>query len=51
MGDARVHTTPPVVLVVDDHEDSLAMYAQGLLAMGFQPTTAVTGEEAFDLTS
>jgi CheY-like chemotaxis protein len=43
-----VHTTPPVVLIVDDHEDSLAMYALGLLAMGFQPTTASTGEDAFD---
>jgi hypothetical protein len=30
MRDARVHTTPRVVLIVDDHEDSLAMYALGL---------------------
>lgn len=36
----------PVVLIVDDHEDSLAMYAFGLLAMGFQPITADTGEDA-----
>ena len=28
-------SSPPVVLIVDDHEDSLAMYAFGLLAMGF----------------
>ena len=46
MRDARVHTTPPVVLIVDDDEDSLAMYGIGLLAMGFQPVTAATGEEA-----
>jgi CheY-like chemotaxis protein len=37
----------PVVLIVDDHEDSLAMYAFGLLAMGFQPVMADTAEEAF----
>ena len=37
----------PVVLIVDDHEDSLAMYAFGLLAMGFQPVTAETAEDAF----
>jgi DNA-binding response OmpR family regulator len=36
-----------VVLIVDDHEDSLAMYALGLLAMGFQPLTAETAEEGF----
>jgi len=41
-------TTPPVVLIVDEDEDSLAMYAFGLLAMGFQPITAATGEEAFE---
>jgi two-component system, cell cycle response regulator DivK len=37
----------PVVLIVDDHEDSLAMYAFGLLAMGFQPVIAATAEDAF----
>ena len=37
----------PVVLIVDDHEDSLAMYAFGLLAMGFQPVTAANAEDAF----
>jgi CheY-like chemotaxis protein len=36
----------PVVLIVDGHEDSRAMYACGLLAMGFQPVLAATGEEA-----
>ena len=39
--------TPPIVLIVDDHEESLAMYAFGLLAMGFLPVTAATGEEGF----
>jgi hypothetical protein len=34
-----VHRESPVVLLVDDHEDSVAMYAIGLLAMGFQPVT------------
>jgi CheY-like chemotaxis protein len=38
----------PVVLVVDDHEDSAAMYAIGLLAMGFQPVTALNVEDGFD---
>jgi len=42
-----MHLEPPVVLIVDDHEDSLAMYAFGLLAMGFQPVIASTAEDAF----
>ena len=46
-----VRTAPPVVLIVDDYEDSLAMYAVGLLAMGFQPITAASGEEAFERVS
>ena len=46
MRDTRA-LTPPIVLIVDDHEESLAMYAFGLLAMGFLPVTASTGEEAF----
>ena len=37
----------PLVLIVDDDEDSRAMYAFGLLAMGFQPVMAVTVEDAF----
>lgn len=37
---------PPIVLLVDDHEDSLAMYAIGLLAMGFQPVTARNAQDA-----
>ncbi len=36
-----------MVLIVDDHEDSAAMYALGLLAMGFRPVTAETAEDAF----
>jgi CheY-like chemotaxis protein len=35
------------VLLVDDHEDSAAMYAIGLLAMGFQPVTSDTADDAF----
>jgi DNA-binding response OmpR family regulator len=34
-------------LIVDDHQESLAMCALGLLAMGFQPVTTSNGEEAF----
>jgi two-component system, cell cycle response regulator DivK len=34
-------------MLVDDHEDSVAMYALGLEAMGFQPLTAATAEEAY----
>jgi two-component system, cell cycle response regulator DivK len=37
----------PVVLIVDDHEDSLAMYAYSLLAMGFEALTAGSAEDAF----
>ena len=48
MRGARVQTTPPVVLIVDDHEESLAMYAFGLLAMGFQPIMAATVEDGFE---
>src|SRR6187455_1124047 len=42
-----MNARPPVVLIADHHQDSLAMYAFGLLAMGFQPVMAVTGEDAF----
>jgi CheY-like chemotaxis protein len=37
----------PLVLIVDDDEDSCAMYAYALLAMGFQPVVADNGEEGF----
>ena len=38
---------PPMVLIVDAHEDSLAMYAIGLSALGFQPVPAKNGDEGF----
>jgi CheY-like chemotaxis protein len=44
----EVHRESPVVLLVDDHEDSAAMYAIGLLAMGFEPVTAETAEDGFE---
>jgi DNA-binding response OmpR family regulator len=44
---ASVSRECPIVLLVDDHEDSAAMYAIGLLAMGFQPVTSDTAEDAF----
>ena len=37
---------PPIVLIVIDDRDLLAMYAFGLLAMGFQPVTAETADQA-----
>lgn len=40
--------SPPVVLLVGDSQDSLAMYALGLLAMGFHPVTADTADEGFE---
>jgi DNA-binding response OmpR family regulator len=40
---------PPIVLIVDAHEDSLAMYAIGLMALGFQPVAAKDAEEGFGL--
>jgi DNA-binding response OmpR family regulator len=43
-----VGRTSPIVLLVDDHEDSVAMYAIGLLAMGFQPVTATNAEDGFE---
>jgi len=36
------------VLIVDDHEDSLVMYAEALGLMGFQPMTETTGERGFE---
>jgi len=37
---------PPVVLIVADDAELMAMYVFGLLAIGFQPVTASTVEEA-----
>ena len=42
-----MQTRSPVVLIVDDHPDSLAVYAFGLLAMGFQPVMANNLEDGF----
>ena len=38
---------PPVVLIVADDAELMAMYVFGLLAIGFQPVTASTPDEAF----
>ena len=38
---------PPVVLIVADDAELMAMYVFGLLAIGFQPVTAATVDEAF----
>jgi two-component system, cell cycle response regulator DivK len=38
---------PPVVLIVDDHADSAAMYAIFLLSTGFQPVAAATADIGF----
>jgi two-component system phosphate regulon response regulator PhoB len=37
---------PPVVLIVADDAELMAMYVFGLLAIGFQPVTASTVDEA-----
>jgi two-component system cell cycle response regulator DivK len=37
----------PIVLLVDDHQDSVTMYAICLLTMGFLPVTSESAEEAF----
>lgn len=37
-----------MVLIVDDHEDSAAMYATFLLATGFQPVSAATADIGFE---
>lgn len=42
-----MHRESPVVLLVDSHDDSAAMYAIGLLALGFQPLTARTADDGF----
>jgi two-component system, cell cycle response regulator DivK len=42
-------TPPPTVILVDDHQDSLEMYALGLRALGIESLTAATPEEAYAL--
>src|SRR5712671_1212230 len=44
--ESAMQSDPPIVLIVDAHEDSLAMYAIGLSALGFQPVTAKDAEQA-----
>jgi CheY-like chemotaxis protein len=44
---AAVHTPVPVVLIVEDDEDSREMYTVALSAMGFQPIAAANADEAF----
>ena len=46
--DTRSGHQPAVVLVVSDHADSLATYAFGLLAFGFQPAIAGSVDDAFE---
>jgi two-component system cell cycle response regulator DivK len=41
-------SSPVVVLLVDDHEDTVTMYAVGLSALGFQPVTATDVADAFE---
>jgi two-component system cell cycle response regulator DivK len=43
-----VGASSPVVLLVDDREDTMATYAIGLAAMGFHPVTVTTLQNAFD---
>lgn len=38
----------PVVLLVDDHADTAAMYAICLMAMGFQPVTTDSSDDGFE---
>jgi len=40
------HLVPPVVLVVDDNDDTRAMYAHLLKAEGFEVKLAADGDEA-----
>ena len=42
-----VQPISPIVLIVGDREESIAMHAFGLLAMGFQPLMAYSLEDAF----
>jgi CheY-like chemotaxis protein len=44
---AQLVLDSPLVLIVDDHLDSCAMYAEALALMGFQPVTEQTGEDGF----
>ena len=41
--------TPPLILVVDDFEDSRAMFAEFLIFSGYRVEQAANGREAVDL--
>lgn len=43
---AQLPSAPAIVLIVDDHADSLAMYECCLAALGFRPITAQSAEHA-----
>jgi two-component system, cell cycle response regulator DivK len=47
--DREVDARTPTVILVDDHQDSLEMYALGLRALGIESLTAATPEEAYAL--
>jgi CheY-like chemotaxis protein len=38
---------PPVVLLIDDHPDSVEMYAMALVSEGFDPISAPNAENGF----
>lgn len=44
-------SSPPVVLIVDDHADTRDMYAQFLQAMGLETQEASTCAEVFAMTA
>jgi CheY-like chemotaxis protein len=44
---SRTVSDQPTVLIVDDHQDSVALYALALPTMGLELVTAATAEEAF----
>ncbi len=43
----EAHASAPIVMLVDDHEDSVAMYSLYLQAIGYRPLSAATAEEAY----
>jgi CheY-like chemotaxis protein len=42
-----MNSVAPLILLVDDHEDTIDMYALALLGMGFKPLTAMNVDGAF----
>jgi DNA-binding response OmpR family regulator len=47
MKEVALISVAPVILLVDDHEDTVDMYALALLGMGFKPVTATNVDGAF----